>query len=107
MKRLLAYYEPELYYHFRDIGFSHDLYLVCWVMTLFAHTITIEKVKDIWTDLFCERVEFIFYVSLAILVLLKDKLMLLDFNGTLQIINNIQGLIDIAKVLQKARIYME
>lgn len=89
MKRLLAFYEPELYLHFKEIEFSHDLYLVCWVMTLFAHTIALDKVVNIWTDLFCERVEFLFYITLAILSQLKNKLLLLDLNSTLSIINNI------------------
>lgn len=58
-------------------------------MTLFAHTIEIEKVVNIWTDLFCERVEFLFFITIAILSLIKDKLLLLDLNSTLAIINNI------------------
>ncbi|CDW91124.1 tbc domain-containing protein kinase-like protein [Stylonychia lemnae] len=106
IQRLLSYYEPELYLHFKQIEFQHDMYLVCWVMTLFAHSIEIEKVVNIWTELFCERVEFLFYITLGILKQIKDKLLLLDLNSTLGIINNIQGLIDIDNVLLQAKIYM-
>eukprot|EP00347_Sterkiella_histriomuscorum_P007206 403349853 len=103
VKRLLAFYEPELYVHFNEIDFQHDMYLVCWVMTLFAHTISIDKVVNIWTDLFCERVEYLFFINIAILQQIKDKLLLLDLNSTLIMINNIQGLIDVDRVLIKAR----
>lgn len=65
--RLLQFYEPELYMHFRNIGFTHNLYLVCWVMTLFAHTLPINLVVNIWTDLFCEKVEYLFFITIAIL----------------------------------------
>jgi len=39
--RLVAFYEPELFKHFHQIGFQHDFYLVQWVMTLFSHTFPI------------------------------------------------------------------
>jgi len=39
MDRFLSFWEPELYRHFKEQGFSHDLYLVQWIMTLFSHTL--------------------------------------------------------------------
>jgi len=57
----------------------------------------------LWTDLFCEKVEFLFILATAILVELKEKLMLLDLNTLLQTINNIQGLSNTHSVLEIAR----
>lgn len=99
VQRLTSFYEPELYNHFNEIEFSHNLYLVCWVMTLFAHTLPVKVVVNIWTDLFCEKAEYLFYITLAILSQLKDKLLLLDLNNTLSMINNISGLIETDQVL--------
>lgn len=72
-------------------------------MTLFAHTLPYSQVVLLWTDLFSEKVEFLFILATAILVELKEKLMLLDLNTLLQTINNIQGLSNIHNVLEIAR----
>ena len=43
LKRLLNYFEPELQAHFYHIDFTENLYpMVTWVMTLFAHTVSLE-----------------------------------------------------------------
>lgn len=50
--RLLAFYEPVLFRHFSRIGFQHDFYIVQWFMTLFAHTLPVPSVVQLWTYLF-------------------------------------------------------
>lgn len=75
MTRLLNFFEPELANDMKDI--DHSLYLIKWFMTLFAHTLPIKVLhKIIWVDLFCERVDYLFFLALAILVHLKDRLLL-------------------------------
>jgi len=103
VQRLLSFFAPDLSNHFKEIQFFHTCYIVGWIMTLFSHTIPTEDVVNIWTELLCEKVEFLFFITVAILEHLKDKLLLLDFNNTLQIINNISGLIDLKAVLQRAK----
>jgi TBC domain-containing protein kinase-like protein len=49
--RLLAFYEPLLFRHFRRIEFQHDFYLVQWFMTLFAHILPLQEVTLMWTHL--------------------------------------------------------
>ena len=100
--RLVAFYEPNLFKHFNAIGFQHDFYIVQWFMTLFAHTLPIPQVVQLWTYLFTQKVEFLFFVTISILGQLKQKLLKLDLNGTLQIINNISGLVSIPKVIKRA-----
>jgi predicted HAD superfamily phosphohydrolase YqeG len=74
-------------------------------MTLFAHTVSLTGggLTEIWTELLCQPVEHIFFLAVAIFANLKHKLVLLDLNETLIIINNIQGLIDIRSVIRHAR----
>ena len=46
-------------------------------MTLFAHTLPLKVLHNIiWIDLFCEEVYYLFFIALAILILLKDRLLL-------------------------------
>ena len=75
MTRLLNFFEPELANDMKDI--DHSLYLIKWFMTLFAHTLPLKALHQIiWIDLFCERVDYLFFLALAILILLKDRLLL-------------------------------
>ena len=67
MTRLVAFHVPALFKHFKRIGFFHDFYLVQWVMTLFAHTLPISQVIQLWTYLFTQKVEFLFFITTAIL----------------------------------------
>lgn len=75
MTRLLNFFEPELAQEMKEI--DHSLYLIKWFMTLFAHTLPLKVLTQIiWVDLFCEKVDYLFFLALAILVLLKDRLLL-------------------------------
>jgi hypothetical protein len=75
MTRLLNFFEPELANDMKDI--DHSLYLIKWFMTLFAHTLPLKVLHQIiWIDLFCERVDYLFFLALAILISLKDRLLL-------------------------------
>ena len=105
--RLVALHVPALFRHFKLIGFYHDFYLVQWVMTLFAHTLPIPQVVQLWTYLFTQKVEFLFFITTAILKQLSDRLIEMDLNATLQVINNIAGLVCIKKLIKDALDMME
>ena len=73
--RLLNFFDPELSQDMKDI--DHSLYMIKWFMTLFAHTLPLKVLHDIlWVDIFTERVDYLFFVSIAIILSLKDRLML-------------------------------
>ena len=75
MTRLLNFYDPELANDMKDI--DHSIYLIKWFMTLFAHTLPLKVLhQTIWVDLFCERVDYLFFMALSILIVLKDRLLL-------------------------------
>ena len=75
MTRLLNFFDPELANDMKDI--DHSLYLIKWFMTLFAHTLPLRVLHEIiWIDLFCERVDYLFFLALAIPIVLKDRLLL-------------------------------
>lgn len=75
MTRLLVFYEPELALEMKDI--DHSLYLIKWFMTLFAQTLPLRVLhRFLWLDLFCERVDYLFFIALGILIQVKDRLLL-------------------------------
>jgi len=75
MTRLLSFFDPELASAMKDI--DHSLYLIKWFMTLFAHTLPLKVLTEhIWIDLFCERVDYLFFLALSIILQLKDRLLL-------------------------------
>lgn len=51
--------------------------------------------------------EFLFFIATAILSQLKDQLLTMDLNSTLQVINNIAGLVSIKKLIKEALEMME
>ena len=75
MARLMNFFEPELAQDFASI--DHSLYLIKWFMTLFAHTLPLHVLTElIWVDLFCEDVSYLFFLAVAILQHLKDRILL-------------------------------
>jgi hypothetical protein len=71
-------------------------------MTLFAHILPLNQVQQIWTYLFSEKVEFLFFITVAILMQLESTLLSLDLTQTLGLINNIAGMINIKKLVSDA-----
>mmetsp|Transcript_38038 Transcript_38038/g.46502 ORF Transcript_38038/g.46502 Transcript_38038/m.46502 type:complete len:80 (-) Transcript_38038:778-1017(-) len=76
-------------------------------MTLFAHTLPIPQVVQLWTYLFTQKVEFLFFITTAILKQLRDRMVEMDLNATLTVINNIAGLVCIKKLIRDALDMME
>lgn len=65
--RLLNFFDPELAAVMKDI--DHSLYLIKWFMTLFAHTLPLRVLSErIWIDLFCERVDYLFFLALSVIL---------------------------------------
>lgn len=51
--------------------------------------------------------EFLFFITTAILKQLKDRLLEMDLNSTLQVINNIAGMVCIKTLIRDALSMME
>lgn len=85
----------------------HDFYLVQWLITLFANTLPRKMLDTVWTYLFTERVDFLFFICLGILKQLQTRLLALDLNQTLQTINNIKHLIDGPCLVRDSLFFMQ
>ena len=72
--------EPELLAHFEKINLVMDVFLMRWLMVLFTHEFTFEGSITFFDRLFTQKnkMKFICYISVAILILNKKKLMKME-----------------------------
>jgi TBC domain-containing protein kinase-like protein len=48
LRNLISFHDPELSTHLSNIGIGPELYAISWLMTLFAHVFSLEKLYYIW-----------------------------------------------------------
>ena len=67
---------PDLLNYFNEINLVMDVFLMRWLLVLFAQEFTFEGAISFWDRLFTQKnkMKFICYISAAILVLNKKKL---------------------------------
>ena len=72
--------EPDLLEHFEKINLVMDVFLMRWLMVLFTHEFTFEGSITFLDRLFTQKnkMKFICYISVAILILNKKKLMKME-----------------------------
>ena len=72
--------EPDLLDHFEKINLVMDVFLMRWLMVLFTHEFTFEGSITFLDRLFTQKnkMKFICYISVAILILNKKKLMKME-----------------------------
>ena len=68
---------PDLLNYFKEKNVIMDVFLMRWLIVLFAHEFTMEGSISFWDRLFTQKnkMKFICYISSAILILNKRKLM--------------------------------
>jgi hypothetical protein len=72
-----------------------------------VHTLKLDVVEAIWTYLFTQRVEFLFFICLAIFKQLQPMLLTQDLNQTLEMINSIKSLIDGPLLARDSLFYLQ
>lgn len=79
-KDLFEEYLPELFSHFENENLPDQLWIQKWFMSCFLYSFPMGLCIRIWDNLLAYGTRFLFNVSLAILFMLKDQLMDLDFS---------------------------
>ena len=74
-------YIPDLYNHFKNEGFPESMWLSKWFMSCFLYSFPFGLCIRIWDNLMAHGTQFIFNVGIAILFLLKDKILALEDLG--------------------------
>ena len=79
---LLAFYDPELANHLKEIDFSPSLYAIPWFLTAFAHFFPLEKIYAIWDyALVCQN--FVLFFAVEILLSIREELLGATFDGAI------------------------
>jgi len=66
---------PELFHHFSHLGLRPDLFLLDWIMTVFARAAPLDVTCRIWDVLMRDGEEFLFRAAFGILALYEEELL--------------------------------
>ncbi|KAL9653308.1 hypothetical protein ABK040_011015 [Willaertia magna] len=101
-QKLLCYHDPELAGHLRDIHFPPELYAISWFLTLFAHSLPMEKIFKLWDRILLGSVDLPLFLATAIIRQMKQLILQSDFNHIMILFQNLSG-IDIVQVINDAK----
>ena len=87
--QVIAFHDPELFFHLQQQNFSPNLYAMSWYLTMFAHTFPMSKIYHLWDSLMLQNPSFPLFVGTAILRLLRDQLLNTDFDGAILLFSDI------------------
>ncbi|TMW55036.1 hypothetical protein Poli38472_013798 [Pythium oligandrum] len=104
LNTLLRQHDASLWLHLNSIGLSPDFYSFRWYMTLLAREFSIETTQRIWDSLLSDprRFSFLHYISCALIISQKVKLLSEGFTGALKALQVLEE-IDIEDVLAHAQ----
>ncbi|EKX54560.1 hypothetical protein GUITHDRAFT_100034 [Guillardia theta CCMP2712] len=71
---LLGQELPDLAYHFHTIGFSSDLIITEWWLTIFSKNFPVELSCRVWDCFLLEGESFLFRAALGLCLLLRDRM---------------------------------
>lgn len=77
---ILTSVEPDLLKYFEEKGLKLDIFLMRWLLVLFAQEFSLETSISFWDRLFTQKnkMRFICFISSAILIINKKKLMKME-----------------------------
>eukprot|EP01100_Stratorugosa_tubuloviscum_P004226 TRINITY_DN204_c3_g1_i1.p1 TRINITY_DN204_c3_g1~~TRINITY_DN204_c3_g1_i1.p1 ORF type:complete len:206 (+),score=57.87 TRINITY_DN204_c3_g1_i1:591-1208(+) len=81
-----------LYHHFKQHNIVTAAFLVDWIMTIFAKSLSIETASHLWDIYFVEGDCFIWRICLGILSVLSGQLLQSSFEGCLQLLTHLPRL---------------
>lgn len=88
-KQLLQINLPDLCDHFEMEEIKPRQYVYKWFMTLFTTTLPLKVVSRVWDLYFLDGIFILYQTSIAILRLLRKKLLNEDMEGILHILQNV------------------
>ena len=80
---------PDLCEHFEMEEIKPRQYVYKWIMTLFSTTLSIKVCSHVWDLYFLDGIFILYQASIAILRLLRPKLLQEDMEGILKILQNV------------------
>ncbi|RWS25441.1 TBC domain-containing protein kinase-like protein [Leptotrombidium deliense] len=98
---LIAFHDPLLFNHLRQLGFTPELYAIPWFLTMFTHVLPLHKIVHVWDTLLLGSEPFPLFIGLAILLQLRDQLLGYTFNDCILIFSDLPE-IDIERCVKDA-----
>jgi len=88
-KAMVAHLFPDLNEHFEHEGITVEIFANQWFLTLYSHNFPLSYVLRIWDLFFCEGIDFIVTMALAIFSLQQDKLAKLSYMETMTFLSTL------------------
>ena len=75
---IIAAQHPDMSAHLSDLGITPDMYLVDWLVTLFARSLRLECLTRLWDCYMLDGVAAIYRATLSVMTVLKPQIMAAD-----------------------------
>ena len=85
LENLVQEHVPELFAHFQSQSVHTNLYASSWFLTLFTTSLPIALACRVMDCFLLEGVEVIFRLALALLLMAKQELLVLDMEGVIRV----------------------
>jgi hypothetical protein len=94
LNSLLRIVDPELWNHLENVGVDPQFYGLRWLLLLLTQEFELVDVLRIWDSLLCpeNKLDFLYFLCVAITIILKPELMNEDFAVCLQRLQRIGSL---------------
>uniref|UniRef100_A0A7S2QS08 Rab-GAP TBC domain-containing protein n=1 Tax=Norrisiella sphaerica TaxID=552664 RepID=A0A7S2QS08_9EUKA len=93
-RELLESHLPHLAHHFHEEGIEPDLYMLEWLITLFARRLRLDTLGRVWDMYLTHGEVFVHKVAIAIVKILEKALLSTGFAGCLKILKESPASID-------------
>ena len=81
---------PDLWEYFEEEEIDPRNYVYEWIMTLYTRALSLKLAKRVWDLYFLDGFSVLFTTALAILKILKDKLLYAELEDIMQILKDAQ-----------------
>lgn len=99
---LLSLHDPAVHAHLAALNIEGAFYLMRWVTTLLSREFNMPDTVRIW-DVFFTNNLITPYVCVAMVELVRDRLMVMDFAGCLELLQNYPMEVDVERVVGGAK----
>jgi len=86
---LLSKFVPEAGTHLEKFGVTPELYLIDWILTLYAKSLPLDVATRVWDVYLFEGDSFLFRTGIGLIKLLKKKILLEEMEGCMSLISHI------------------
>jgi hypothetical protein len=80
---------PEVFAHFDHINVTSEMFMLDWVLTIFAKSLPIDIASRIWDIYSIEGEHVLFKAALGILRVLRDRILNTELDGFMKLLSSL------------------